>query len=271
MSFLTEPSSPDLRRDPKREPGEALPTNDRCDCHVCTTLRHVLSANLDVEHDRRTATPLLLTTAQAAELMGVTDDVVRQLIADGELRAVTIQTYGRRRIPRVEIDEYISRLLTGQLRAWVEARRDLDQWGLRYMGDRRRYETKRGPVERTVGWHLGDGKTTLCGKPPVGRWEVTAHAWSWMRLCRECELTRDRIRLEKLEGRRRRPLQPREIRPMLTVVQPAVGPEVVRRKGWHLGDGKTTLCGLTRERWVLPERRPRVRGCGVCQKVAGLQ
>lgn len=114
------------------EPGDD--THDRCDCHVCTTLRNVLSANLDAPHDRRVISPLLLTNRQAAELLGIGEDAVRSLITEGELRAVTVQSYGRRRIPRVEIDEYIGRLLTGQLRAWLEARRDLDQWGLRYIG-----------------------------------------------------------------------------------------------------------------------------------------
>jgi hypothetical protein len=57
---------------------------------------------------------------------------------------------------------------------------------------------------------------------------------------------------------------------MLTVVTYDGGGEVTRRKGWHLGDGKTTLCGITRPKWALPERRPRTRGCAVCQKVAGL-
>jgi hypothetical protein len=56
---------------------------------------------------------------------------------------------------------------------------------------------------------------------------------------------------------------------MLTVVGTATG-EVTRRAGWHLGDGQTTLCGLTLERWVYPKRRPKRRGCAVCQKVAGL-
>jgi hypothetical protein len=43
---------------------------------------------------------------------------------------------------------------------------------------------------------------------------------------------------------------------MLTVVQHLGGSESTRRAGWHLGDGKTTL-GMTRDRWALPERRPR--------------
>lgn len=185
---------------------------------------------------------------------------------------MTVQTYGRQRIPRVEIDEYVARLLTGQLRAWVEARRDLEQWGLRYMGDRRTYSDRNGRrSDRTVAWHLGDGRATLCGREPVGRWEVNAHAYWISRLCAECEAIRDRRRLERLERRRRPPLVPRSIRPMLTVVQHEGGGETVRRAGWHLGDGGTTLCGITKERWSLPERRPRSRPCGVCQKVAGIE
>jgi hypothetical protein len=57
---------------------------------------------------------------------------------------------------------------------------------------------------------------------------------------------------------------------MPTIVQ-YEGGESVRRAGWHLGDGKTTLCGITRERWSLPDRRPRAKPCGVCRKTAGVE
>lgn len=246
-------------------------THERCECHVCSTLRNLFAASVAAEHDRRSPTPLLLTFRQAAELLGVSEGTVRELVAEQELRAVTVQSYGRRRIPRAEIDDYISRLLTGQLRAWVEARRDVEQWGLRYMGDRRSYSYRSGQrVERTSSWHLGDGKTTLCGAEARGRWEVVLQAWYGSRLCRECEAIRDRMRLEKLERRRRPPLDPKQVKPMLTVVTHDGGGEMIRRKGWHLGDGSTTLCGITRPKWSLPERRPRSRPCGVCQKAAGL-
>jgi excisionase family DNA binding protein len=252
------------------EPEDSVST-ESCACHVCATLRNILSANLDATHDRRVSTPLLLTFAEAGQLLGIGEGAVRSLVAEGELRSVTVQSYGRRRIPRVELDEYVGRLLTGQLRAWVEARRDLDQWGLRYMGDKRTYTDKNGRrLERTVSWHLGDAKTTLCGTAPVGRWEITTYSVWITRLCRECEAIRDRIRLEKLEGRRRPPLTPKVVRPMLTVVRQADGTETIRRAGWHLGDGSTTLCGLKRDRWQLPDRRPRARPCGVCQQTAGL-
>jgi hypothetical protein len=55
---------------------------ERCDCHVCETLRTVLAANLDVVHDRRTVTPLLLTISAAAELLGVSAGTVSGLITD---------------------------------------------------------------------------------------------------------------------------------------------------------------------------------------------
>jgi excisionase family DNA binding protein len=246
-------------------------THDRCDCHVCGTLRNLFAANVDVTHDRRSPTPLLLTFAQAAELLGVSERTVRELVGEQELRAVTVQTYGRPRIPRAEIDDYISRLLDGQLRKWIEARRELEQWGLRYMGDRRSYTYRNGQhVERTSAWHLGDGKATLCGAEARGRWEIVLQAWYGSRLCRECENIRDRMRLEKLERRHRPPLNPKQIKPMLTVVTYEGGGEMTRRNGWHLGDGKTTLCGITRPNWALPERQPRTRPCAVCQKVAGL-
>jgi len=246
-------------------------THERCGCHVCTTLRNLFAASIEAEHDRRSPTPLLLTFGQAAELLGISESTVRELVGEQELRAVTVQSYGRRRIPRAEIDDYISRLLTGQLRAWVEARRDVEQWGLRYMGDRRSYTYRNGQrVERTSSWHLGDGKTTLCGAEARGRWEVVLQAWYGSRLCRDCEAIRDRMRLEKLERRRRPALNPKQVRPMLTVVVHEGGGETTRRKGWHLGDGTTTLCGITRPKWSLPERRPRSRPCGVCHKAAGL-
>jgi hypothetical protein len=63
-------------------------TRERCDCHVCSTLRAVLSANFEATHDSRSPTPLLLTYGQAAELMGVTADVVSGLVREGELRPV---------------------------------------------------------------------------------------------------------------------------------------------------------------------------------------
>lgn len=159
---------------------------------------------------------------------------MRELVGEQELRAVTIQSYGRQRIPRAEIDDYISRLLTGQLRAWVKARRDVEQWGLRYMGDRRSYRYRNGQrVERTNSWDLGDGKTTLCGAEARGRWEIVVQAWYGSRLCRECEAIRDRMRLEKLERRQRPPLNPKQVKPMLTITTHEGGGETVRRKGWH--------------------------------------
>jgi hypothetical protein len=49
---------------------------ERCECHVCETLRGVLAANLDAVHDRRSVTPMLLTVPAAAELLGVSDGTV---------------------------------------------------------------------------------------------------------------------------------------------------------------------------------------------------
>ncbi len=243
---------------------------ERCECHVCETLRNVLAANLDAVHDRRTVTPMLLTMRTAAELLGVSEGTVAGLIADGEVRPVHVRGFGQRRIPRVELDEFVSRLVNGQVRRWVDARRELDRWGLRYMGDERRYRDKNGRDSTRVStaWHLGDGRATLCGTQPDGRWRVTTETWWASRLCRECEAIRGRMRLER-DARARRSPAPRDIQIMLTVVATPTG-EVTRRGGWHLGDGKTTLCGLTRERWAYPTRRPKRRGCAVCQKVAGL-
>lgn len=36
-------------------------THERCACHVCNTLRNLLAANVEAEHDCRSPTPLLLT------------------------------------------------------------------------------------------------------------------------------------------------------------------------------------------------------------------
>jgi hypothetical protein len=76
------------------------------------------------------------------------------------------------------------------------------------------------------------------------------------------------MRLERDANARRSPT-PKDIQIMLIVAQSPTE-EITRRAGWHLGDGKTTLCGLTRERWASTKRRPKRRGCAVCQKVAGL-
>jgi excisionase family DNA binding protein len=243
---------------------------ERCECHVCETLRGVLAANLDAVHDRRVVTPMLLTVSAAAELLGVSDGTVAGLIADGEIRPVHVRGFGQRRIPRVELDEFVSRLVNGQVRRWVEARRELDRWGLRYMGDERRYLDKngRGSTRVATAWHLGDGRATLCGTVPEGRWRVTTEAFWVSRMCKECEAIRSRMRLER-DAKARRSPTPRDIQIMLTVVETPTG-LVTRRAGWHLGDGKTTLCGLTREQWASTKRRPKRRGCAVCQKVAGL-
>jgi len=74
-------------------------THERCDCHVCNTLRNLFAASVEAEHDRRSPTPLLLTFGQAAELLGVGESTVRELVGEQELRAVTVQSDGRRRIP----------------------------------------------------------------------------------------------------------------------------------------------------------------------------
>ena len=126
-------------------------------------------------------------------------------------------------------------------------------------------------MQRTVAWHLGDGRTALCGAEPVGRWEIATQLWSWLRVCEACELRRDRIRLEKLARRTKRSAPPPDLVPMQTVVRYEGGGIATRRAGWHLGDGHTTLCGLTRDEWKLPATRPRARPCGVCQRVAGIE
>jgi excisionase family DNA binding protein len=92
---------------------------ETCSCHVCATLRSLLASDADPQVGRspmETVPPLLLTTDQAAVMLGVTRDVVSQLIGQGELRSVEVLTYGRRRIPRAEIEGYVARLLSGQLR-----------------------------------------------------------------------------------------------------------------------------------------------------------
>jgi hypothetical protein len=104
------------------------------------------------------------------------------------------------------------------------------------MGDHRAYTDKnRRRMARTVAWHLGDAKA-----PCVAR------------------------------HRRRPPVTPKVVRPLLTVVEHEGYGATVRRKGWHLGDGKATLYGLKRDRLELPDRHPRSRPCGVCQEAAGL-
>ena len=66
---------------------------DTCSCHVCATLRSLLVTDLEPQLARSpTATQpsLLLTTDQAATMLGVSRDVVSQLIGQGELRSVEV-------------------------------------------------------------------------------------------------------------------------------------------------------------------------------------
>lgn len=44
----------------------------------------LFAASLEAEHDRHSPTPLLLTFAQAAELLGVGEATVRELVGDQE-------------------------------------------------------------------------------------------------------------------------------------------------------------------------------------------
>jgi len=252
---------------------------DTCSCHVCATLRSLLATDFNPEVGKsplQAVPPLLLTTDQAATMLGVTRDVVSQLIGQGELRSVEVLTYGRRRIPRVEIDGYVARLLSGQLRYWVEARAELHQWGLKYMGQKTTYRLKSGSMATRSPrkWHLGDGRSALCGASSEA-WEVSGYTvWiRWSKVCDECEVRRDQVRAEKLmkAGTKSRYLGPAELRPMLTVIKHDGGGETIRRDGWHLGDGSVTLCGIRRETWNIPERRPRRRPCAVCQRRAGLE
>ncbi len=203
--------------------------------------------------------------------MSVSDSVVRSLVREGELRQVRVTEGGQRRIPRAEIDDYVSRMLTGELRAWVEARRELHRWGLKYMQERTQARNKDGRVVERSGrrYHLGDGRTALCGKTTEGRWHIEGSFW-WVRdrTCEDCEHVSYRMRLEKA-GKAKRP-ELSDVVTMLTVIEHEGGGRIVHRVGWHLGDGKTTLCGLTRPTWELPARRPRGRPCGVCAKSAGI-
>lgn len=197
---------------------------ETCSCHVCATLRSLLASDADPQVGRRpmeTAPPLLLTTDQASVMLGVTRDVVSQLIGQGEVRSVEVLTYGRRRIPRAEIEGYVARLLSGQLRYWVEARAELHQWGLKYMGQKTTYRLRSGSMATRSPrkWHLGDGRTALCGASSDA-WEVSGYTvWiRWSKVCDECEVRRDQIRAEKLmtSGTKSRYLGPAELRPMLS-------------------------------------------------------
>lgn len=60
-------------------------THERCGCHVCNTLRNLFAASVEAEHDRRSPTPLLLTFGQAADLLGVSEGTVRELVAKQDL------------------------------------------------------------------------------------------------------------------------------------------------------------------------------------------
>ena len=244
---------------------------DACACHVCGTLRSLFGSAYGSESQSERPRRVLFTTTEVAEVFGVGEGTVRRLVSEGELRTVAIGSYSRRRIPQSEISDYVDRLLTGELRAWVDARRELHRWGLRYMQDRWWATDKNGRRSQRGGrkFHMGDGRTPLCGDEPRGQWETTMdHWWVSGRLCNDCEQLSYRLTTEKRERKKRPPIG--DLIPMLTVVEYEGGGQAIRKKGWHYGDGKTTLCGLKRDKWELPKRRPRAKPCGVCSEAAGL-
>lgn len=60
-------------------------------------------------HPMSSLAPLLLATEQTAAMLGVTREVVSELIGQGELRAIEVLTFGRGRIPREEVEGYVAR------------------------------------------------------------------------------------------------------------------------------------------------------------------
>ena len=175
-----------------------------CRCHVCATLRSLL-----VETPRTVDDRLLLTYAEAGALLSLTESTVRSLVSSGDIHAVHVGRYWR--IPRANIERFIEDLITAPS-PWVEKVRAADGWELRFMGDRRTYTRANGvKFTRTVSWHLGDGRMTLCGRSD-GDWEVTDRKWAYSRTCDKCEQMKGRLsglRPETLglppeTGRRRR-------------------------------------------------------------------
>jgi excisionase family DNA binding protein len=157
-----------------------------CTCHICATLRGFLA-----EQPARPAPDrLLLSYAEVGALLGVTESTMRGLVTSGEVHAVHISRYWR--IPRANIERYVEDLITAPS-PWVEKVRAVDGWELRFMGDRRTYTRANGvKFTRTVSWHLGDGRMTLCGRSD-GDWEVTDRRWAYSRTCDKCETIKVRL------------------------------------------------------------------------------
>ena len=58
----------------------------------------------------------LPTVRAAAELLCVSHGTFAGLVADGEIRPVLARGFGQRRIPRAELDEFVSRLGNNRVR-----------------------------------------------------------------------------------------------------------------------------------------------------------
>ena len=165
-----------------------------CTCHICATLRGLLAE----APSRPAPDRLLLSYTEAGALLGMTGSTARGLVASGEMRAVHVSRYWR--IPRKDVERYVEDLITAPS-PWVEKVRAVDGWELRFMGDRRTYTRANGvKFTRTVSWHLGDGRMTLCGRSD-GQWEVTDRRWAYSRTCDKCETIKAR-----LTGLQREPL-----------------------------------------------------------------
>jgi excisionase family DNA binding protein len=101
---------------------------------------------------------------------------------------------------------------------------------------------------RIATWHIGSA-TATCGKTPAGRWTRSAQRQPGARMCADC-LTA----VAQMPGA---DVSSLPIRQVAMVRQMHRGEALVLRKaGWHLGDGRKTSCGKREGPWYLTEREP---------------
>lgn len=229
------------------------------------------------------APPPLLTAPDVARWLAVSPATVYALAASGELPCVRIGRTVRFRREAVEnwLEAHeraaVDRAASGSPPSSTVASGDSWPRPPRRPGGRRMeraepvaHDTDGAPLflmgvesvggsPRVVSWHVGDGRTALCGRDHRDGWKVSVRRAPTSRFCDAC-LTRavsglhipiDRLGAGNVTMRR--------------LIRRPGTEDSVRREGWHVGDGTRTLCGRRDGPWQLTERRPTDRtACTSC-------
>lgn len=217
----------------------------------------------------------LLSVADAATYLNVSTSTVRNLALRGSLRCARIGD--RLRFRRAWLDEFID---AGGGEVPPPPERDPRPVVDSGSPQQRARPARRRPTERSkpptyvqrVGdqelrllsdsgsgsiqtWHIGE-RSPLCGVG--GRWGGSTQRWPRAVLCAKC-LTA----LASLPGSdvalfgvgRVAMMRPTRRGTTVTAI----------RSGFHIGDGRRTLCGRSDRPWSLTERIPRTKRCFVCE------